>query len=309
LCSERPRSSDHRRATLVDIEELLAIVGGFALVLDLRCHSGRAWTAECGDLGCLRPYCDTAAASVVGDAAVVVDDDRAVVDVGDVDVDSVDGAVVEEVVPVPIAAVIAETGITEAVVDASVEADVEAPVAGVEAPAAAVPAPVAGSPECSVVGRGAPCAGNPVVAGGSPAPVAGGPEVVGSGGYGLIVFGERRRGLVGVLNGSRLAFLIKLVEGLGVLVTLALIGGRGCLNRGGLFGILLCVLLRDVFSMGGQDFSPRGSGGNGWSRWKLGVVCGRHVGIGGIGAGVVGCGCGVGIYPMAACRADESCDS
>jgi hypothetical protein len=288
----------------------LAVVGGFALVLYLRCHGRRARTAEGRYLGWLRTDGDAAAPSVIGDAGRVVDDDGAVVDVGDVDVDAVDGAVVVEVVSVPVAAVIAETGVTEAVVDASVETDVEAPVATVEAPAVVVPTPVAGSPECSIVGGSAPCAGDPVVAGGGPVPVAGSPDVVRSGGYGLIVFRERRRGLVSVLNGCWLAFLVKLVKGLGVLVVLVLIGGwRRCLNRSGLFWILLCGLLRSSLIMCGKNLSPWcGCRGDGWSRWELGVVCRCHVGISGIGAGVVGCG-GVGIDPVAACRADECCDT
>ena len=190
-------------------------------------HGRSAGSAIGCYFGGLRADVDAAAASVIGDAGVVVDDDGAVVDVGDVDVHAVDGAVVVEVVSVPVAAVIAVSGVAEAVVDASVEADVEAPVAAAPALAVVVQAPVAGGPEGSVVGRGAPGAGNPVVADGGPAPVAGGPDVVGGGGDGLLVDGEWGWGLVGVFDGRGFAVLIELVVVLSVLIGLVLIGGRG----------------------------------------------------------------------------------
>jgi hypothetical protein len=310
LCCDGARSGDHRRTTLVDVVELLAVVGGFTLVLDLRRHGRRSRTAECCDFGGLWTDGDAPAASVIGDSCRVVDDDRAAVDVGDVDVDAIDCAVVVEVVSVPVAAVIAVTGVTEAVVDASIEADVEAPVATVEAPAAVVPTPVAGSPERSIVRRSAPCAGNPVVADGTPIPVAGCPDVVGSGGYWLVVFGERRWGLVGVFDGSRLAFLIKLIEGLGVLVGLVLIGRwRRCLNGSGLFWILLCGLLRSALITRGKNLSLCRRGCDGRGRWKLGGVCGGHVGISRIGAGAIGCDGSVGVHSVAACHTEGCCDT
>jgi hypothetical protein len=246
LCGDGARSGDHRWTTLVDVVKLLAIIGGFALIPDLRRHGRRAWTTECCDLGGLWTDCDAAASSVVGDSTIVIDDDGSVVDMRDVDIDAVNGAVVVEVVSVPIAAVIAVAGVTEAVVNASIETDVEAPITAVEAPAVVVPTPVAGSPECAIVRRSAPCAGDPVVAGGSPVPIAGSPDVVRSRGYWLIVFGQGRRRLVGIFGGSWLAFLVKLIEGLGILIGLVLIGrGRGSLDRRGLLRILLGGLFRN----------------------------------------------------------------
>jgi hypothetical protein len=105
------------------------------------------------------------------------------------DVNAVDGAVVVEVVAVPIAAIVAISGVAEAVVYAAIEADMKTPVAAIEAPAVVVPAPVSGCPKRSVVGRGAPCAGNPVVACRSPIPVTWSPDVVGRGGFWLLIFG------------------------------------------------------------------------------------------------------------------------
>jgi hypothetical protein len=63
----------------------LAILCGFALVLILRGHGWDAWAAVGCDLGGLGAYVDATATAVVGNAVDggVVDDDRAVVDVGD----------------------------------------------------------------------------------------------------------------------------------------------------------------------------------------------------------------------------------
>ena len=246
LRGDGPGSCDHGRAALVHVVELLTILRGFALVLDLGRHGRNSWAAHGSDLGRLRPDSDAASAAVVGDAGVVVDDDGAVVDVGDVWADAVDGAVVVEVVAVPVAAVVANAGVAEAVVDAAVEADVKAPEAAMEAPAVVIPAPVAGGPEGAVVGWSAPGAGDPVVAGGTPVPVAGGPDVVGRGGFGLLVDGQRRRWLVGVFDGRGLAFLVELVGGLCILIGLILIGwGRrsGLLRRVLRRRILLVALL------------------------------------------------------------------
>jgi len=285
-----PRGCDHGRTALVDVVELLTVLRGFALVLNLGGHGRNARPAHGCDLSRLRANCDSTATAVVGDASVVVDDNCAVVDVGDVDIDAVDGAVVVEVVAVPVAAVITDAGVAEAVVNAAVEADVRAPEAAMEAPAVAVPAPVAGGPEGTVVGWSTPCAGDPVVAGGSPVPVAGGPEIVGRGGDGLFVDGERWRRLVGVFDGLGLAVGVNLRESLSVLIGLILIGGRSCLGWSGLFRILLGVLLGLSLRAGCEHLTLNGRGGGGCGRLWLAVVDGRHVGIGRIGAGVVGDG-------------------
>jgi hypothetical protein len=146
----------------------------------------------------LRADVDAASAAVVGDAGVVVDDYGAVVDIGDVvDVDAVDGAVVVEAVSIPVAAMVAVAGVSEAIVDASVVADVRTPEAGVEAIAVTEEEPVAGCPEGSGIGGGDPGSGNPVVASGSVTPVAGRPEIVRRGSWWLVVDGELRWGLVG----------------------------------------------------------------------------------------------------------------
>jgi hypothetical protein len=311
-------SRDDCGAALVDAVELLAVVCGFALDLNLCGHGRSAWAAHGCDLGGLRPYVDAASAAVVGDACVVIDDDGAIVDVGDVDVDAVDGAVVVEVIALPIAAVVADAGVAEAVVDATVEADVRSPEAAVEAPAVAIPTPVAGGPESAVVRRSAPGAGDPVVAGRAPIPVAGGPKIIWRGSDGLVVDGEGRGRLVSVFDGRRLALFIEFFCGLGVLIGLILIGrGRSgllgrVLLRTGLLRVLGGVGLGALLGLGlvGGPENPslrsRGSGLLG-----LGVVDWRQVNIGGVRAGVVGSGGGVrGIgVAVATCCSDEGQDT
>jgi hypothetical protein len=145
----------------------------------------------------LRPYIEAASTTVVGDAVVVVDDHSPVINIGDSsDIDPVDRAVVVEVVSVPIAAVVAVTGIPEAIIDPAVEADMRSPEATMKAITAAIEAPVARRPECAVVGWSAPCARNPVVACRNIAPVAGGPKIVGLRSFRLLVDGQRRRRLI-----------------------------------------------------------------------------------------------------------------
>jgi hypothetical protein len=250
LGGDGPGSGDHGRTASVDVVELLTVLRSFALMLDLGGHGRSSWTAHGSDLSRLRSDGDAASAAVVGDACVVVHDDGSVVDVGDVDVDPVDGAVVVEVVAVPVAAVIADTRVAEAVVNATVEANVETPEAAVEAPAVVVPAPVAGGPEGAVVRGSAPCAGDPVVAGGTPIPVSGSPNIVWRGGFGLLVDRQRRRRLVGVFDRGSLAFFVELLGGLSVLIGLILIR-RG--RRSGFLRRVLLVTLLGRWGLGANS--------------------------------------------------------
>ncbi len=238
--------------------------------------------------------------TVVGDTVDggVVHDDRAVVDVGDPrGVDVVDGAVVVEVMALPVATVVAAAGVAVAVVDATVEADVRAPEAAMQDVAAAEEAPVGGGPKSAVEGGGAPCAGNPVVADGSVSPVAGGPEIVGGGGFGLLVDGEwwRRRGgfFDGLLAG---VYLIVRRRGV-VVVVLVIVGSGGLSGLSGAVGLILLrrrsrsVLFGALLGLGlGTDAED--SALRGWRGCGLGlaVVDGRHVGVGWVGAVVVGDG-------------------
>jgi hypothetical protein len=259
--SDRPRGCDHGGTTLVLAVELLAILRRVALVANLVGHGWSSGSAHGGDLCWAWPHRETAAAAVKGDA-VVVNYDSAVVDMRDAaNVYAVDGPIVVEVVAIPVAAVITEAGVAVAVVNASVEADVQAPEAAMEEIAAVIEAPVSGSPEGSVVGWSAPDTGDPVVTGGGPAPIAGSPEVVGLGGLGLFVFGEGRWWLIGLFEGL-LAGVGSRIWGVVVVVLIGLSslgGGDGLIWRRGCLGD---VLLGALLGLGlGADAKDAG-----WSR-------------------------------------------
>ena len=98
---------------------------------------------------CRRRTLDTMAPAVIADPAVVgvMVNNLAVIDVGNArDVDVVDLAVVVEAVALPVAARVACADVAEAVIDATVVADLAAPVSGVPAIHIAGVAPVARRP-------------------------------------------------------------------------------------------------------------------------------------------------------------------
>jgi hypothetical protein len=137
-----------------------------------------------------------AAFAVKADVIVVDDgvlrDDRAVlIDVGHVHAAKVrDSAVVGKRSTAPLAPDEADAAEAEAVVDATVEADVRAPIAAVPAVNAASEAPIARGPKNANSGRLHPDPRNPLVARVSVSPVAGGPEIARSGQRGLHVHGQ-----------------------------------------------------------------------------------------------------------------------
>jgi hypothetical protein len=135
------------------------------------------------------PHLDASRAVVtdIGDVGGLVDDGVVVDIVHYRCVHVVDGAVIGEVVVVPVAALISESNVAEAVVDAAIVADVAAPITAVEAVTALNEAPVAGSPQCSLVRRGNPRTGNPIVAFRCVVPIAGGPDIAVSGSRRLFV--------------------------------------------------------------------------------------------------------------------------
>jgi hypothetical protein len=109
------------------------------------------------------PSVDTVA-PVVTDSRIVVDDDRLVIDVRDIgDVNVGHAAVVKEAVAAPIPAEKSYTRITEAVIDAAIEADVRSPITAIPDVQTVIPAPVARSPKHADRSKH-PRAGHPVVA-------------------------------------------------------------------------------------------------------------------------------------------------
>ena len=180
---------------MVHRRELSAIGAGEMLLL--RLHSGGANVAIAirGHFRGRGTSVETAVTAVIADAAdVAFVDHRAVVDVVNVgDVYVIHRAVVEEMIVIPVAALVAEAAIAEAVVHAAVKADVRAPVTDVPEITAAAPTPVARSPQETDLGRQDPDARNPVIAASRVGPIAGSPNVSVSGADGLSVNGEWRR--------------------------------------------------------------------------------------------------------------------
>jgi hypothetical protein len=312
--SKGVRRCDDGRAASVCCVELRMVLGGLALVLKLGRHRWGARAVHGCEFGGLRPDGDATSAAVVGDAGVVVDDYGAVVDVGDVVyVDAVNGLVVVEAVSVPVAAVIAVAGVSEAVVDASVVADVRAPEAGMEAIAVTVEKPVAGGPKGSVVGSSDPGSGDPVIAGGGVAPVAGGPEVVGRRGGRLVIDGKLGWGLVSFecgLTGVDLSVVgwvvVARIVGGALLVGCGLLGCSGLgSGLGVLFGALLTLVLEVLI---------QGACWSGLSRsWLLGL---SRTGVGTDGGEIRVCRIDTGLSgyhgsasrSMAAGDSDDGCD-
>jgi hypothetical protein len=232
------------------------------------------------DFGRTRLHVDTAVTAVVADTvgglrAVVhvVHDDVAVVIIADAGADVIDGAVVIEVVAVPVAAEVSETDVAEAVVDSSVEADMRAPVTAVEAIVDAAPAPVGRRPERAIVRRRNPFAGDPIVAIIAPGPVAGSPEIVGVRVGRLVVIWQRRRRLVGGNGGFGVrgsALVVAVVVGVVIL-------GSGSARLDGFAGLLRLVgvaLAEDGASLAGRTGCA-------------GEIGERGIGAGGVGGGVV----------------------
>jgi hypothetical protein len=300
LRSDGSRRRDHGWASFVYVVELLTVLRGLTLVLKLSGHGRSAGTSEGRDLSGLWPCGNATATTVVGNAGIVVDDNGAVVNVGDVDdVNAIDGAVVVKIVAVPVAAIVAVAGVAETIINTAIEAYVWTPVAAVEAPAIVIPTPVTRSPKGAIVGRSTPGAGDPVIACGSPVPVTGGPKVVWCRGFGLLVFGEWWRGFAGVFDRHGLAVSVELFGGLGVLIVLILrlnlirrrwrsgLLGNGLLRTG------CCILLNALLGLSlradSENLSLRGRR-SGRGRLRLAVVDRGHVGVGGVGAGVLGDG-------------------
>ena len=256
----------------------MCLVGaGRVLNINLRPHRRGVGLTECGyefrgSGAHLKPTGPTVEADahigVVIHHAIVVD----VMHHGYVDV--VDRAVVEEMAGFPVAALVACACIAGAVVHATVEADVRAPITVEEAVAAVDHAPITGGPKRTLIGSLHPDTGHPVVAGGSIVPIAGGPEIVVTGSRRLLIIGQRRRRLGRCIH-RRFAIA-------GVIV-----------GRGGKIGIgCACIhcgwrgLRALIGTCGGGCGCRRGACRNG------GQVSGRGIG-GGIcrgGLAVIGCG-------------------
>src|SRR5580704_14959327 len=142
-----------------------------------------------------RPGADSTPASVVADMVYRrgIDYGFAVNIVNIRDVHIVHRAVVVEGSVIPISASVADTTVAEAVVDATVEADLRTPIAFIPGEGAAPPTPVTRSPEQTSFRSHRPCARHPEVAFIPIGPVPGRPHVSDGGAHGLGVHRKRGR--------------------------------------------------------------------------------------------------------------------
>src|SRR5580704_19256005 len=122
--------------------------------------------------------------------------DHRVVDVRVVDnrpVNVQDGAVIGKVSAFPATAIKARSAIAEAVVHATVKADMGSPVTGMPEVSSATPAPVAGCPENTRPGSTYPGSGHPEVARIAVSPVSRRPKIAVPGTHRLSVNRQHRR--------------------------------------------------------------------------------------------------------------------
>lgn len=147
---DRLRSRRRHGTATIRVVKLLPILRRLLPHLQLGVHLSKPRLATGRNLCRPRSNLETSTPAVIRNP--VVDDraihhNRVVVYVrhpGNVDLRN--RAVIEEVVPAPIATVVAITGVPEPVRNSAVEADVAAPVPAMEAIASTVEAPVAGGP-------------------------------------------------------------------------------------------------------------------------------------------------------------------
>src|SRR5580658_2414783 len=185
----RFRGGRDRRLAMIHRLVQLMVAAGALNMLSLH----RGWRGMSFTSGLLfhrsRTSGQSPGASVVAHI-YVIDGHVLGIDVGDVR-DVVHGSVVEECSTFPIAALIADATVAEAVVDAAIESHFRAPVTFVKSELATAPAPVTRGPEETRLRRHGPRTRYPEVAFLSVSPVSGRPDVACVGTNGLLVHRKR----------------------------------------------------------------------------------------------------------------------
>jgi len=186
--------------------ELLRILHRLLLYLHLRGHRRDAPLTNGGDLRWRRLSSD-AAWPVVADAihrgvvyGDVVDDDRvghrAVIDLYIGNGNVVYGAVVIETIPVPIATLISNADVPEAIINSAVVSDIRGPITVVIAVHVADITPISRRPEIANLWGLHPCAWHPVVAPRRVTPISRSPQIAIAGAVRLGIIRQGRRGLL-----------------------------------------------------------------------------------------------------------------
>ena len=183
------RSCSDRRPPVVHRRQERVVGTGSVHMLGLHCR-WRPVLLVCRCLFCLgRSGVNSTGAAVIADMVHrgVVDHGLVVNIVNVRDVHVIHRAVVVEGPVIPIPAFIADTTIAKAVVDATVEADMRAPVALIPSVGVAAPTPITGSPEEANLGSDHPRTRHPKVAFIAIGPVTGRPQITVGGAQGLRV--------------------------------------------------------------------------------------------------------------------------
>ncbi len=115
------------------------------------------------------------------------------------------GAVVIKLPIVPVSALIADTGIAEAVNDSAVEADLRSPITRVPNVTTIAKSPKARGPQHTDCWSLHPGPGHPVIAVRTVSPIPRRPDITGGGTNGLLVYGKRGRGNVDRYRDLRLS--------------------------------------------------------------------------------------------------------
>jgi hypothetical protein len=195
--------------------KLLRVLYRLLLYLYLRGHRRDAPLTNGGDFRWRRPTSD-AARPVIADTinrrvvdGDVVDHDRvryrAVIDLHIGDRDVVHRAVVIEATTIPIAALISNADISEAIVDPAVISDIRGPIAVTIAVHAADKAPISRRPEIAHLRGLYPCPGHPVVTLRGVTPISRGPEIAVTGAVRLRIIRQRWGRLLRLKHGLTVA--------------------------------------------------------------------------------------------------------
>jgi hypothetical protein len=172
------RACDCRTAVVLPRKQS-TVLAGCLLMLHLRRDRSAVRFVGPGLL-LLRGTCRySALTAVVGHVGMIVYDHGLVIDIRDVgDIHVSHRPVIEEFAAAPFAAREAFAEVSEAVINAAIESDVRAPIAGIPKIDAIVPSPVSGGPQIAHFGSQHPCAGHPVVAViVAPGPIARSPDI------------------------------------------------------------------------------------------------------------------------------------
>jgi hypothetical protein len=182
---------EHSRLALVDGSKLRSIARSRLFKLHLCPHGWSMRRTECRHFRRGWAHLDALRSAVIAhlvDRRGVVNH-RSIVDIRNVGVANVIcSAVVTEVATMPVAALVAPSGIAVSIVDAAVKSNISAPVATIESVPPAAVAPIPRGPKSSLVRGCCPSSRNPVIAGPGIAPVSRSPKIARRGNRRLFIF-------------------------------------------------------------------------------------------------------------------------